>query len=147
MDAFEKMFRNSKLPVGYNGDIRSVQDYHALMERLNASAAGTTLSSVMMGRGLIADPSLARQLRGGASLSAEELRAFMERLYDEIARIIPEENNILHRMKGIWYYTGVHFADSERLMLDLKKARRKTDYDNAVRALFRDCDQNLQSAK
>ena len=145
-DAFVKMLSASSSPIGYNGDIRSVQDYHALTERLNASAASTTLSSVMMGRGLIADPSLARQLRGGASLSAEELRAFMERLYDEIARIIPEENNILHRMKGIWYYTGVHFADSERQLLELKKARKKIEYDNAVRALFRDCDQNLQSA-
>ena len=139
IDAFEKMFRNSKLPVGYNGDICSVADYHKLIERLKASSSGATLSSVMMGRGLIADPALARQLRGGAPLSAEELRVFMEQLYEEVARIIPEENNILHRMKGIWYYTGVHFADSERQLLELKKARRKIDYDNAVRALFRDC--------
>ena len=59
----------------YNGDLRTVEDVNALTAR--CPAAGT----VMIGRGLLADPALARKIRGGAPASAEELRAWYSALY------------------------------------------------------------------
>ncbi len=61
----------------YNGDLRTVEDVHALMERCPAAEA------VMIGRGMLADPALARQLRGGAAASEEELKTWYTSLYRE----------------------------------------------------------------
>ena len=60
----------------YNGDLRSVQDVNALMARCPAAEA------VMIGRGLLADPSLARRIRGGPAATEEELRAWYTALYE-----------------------------------------------------------------
>ncbi len=53
----------------YNGDLRTPQD-----------CAGK--EAVMIGRGLLADPSLARRIKGGAVSGEDELREWYMRLYD-----------------------------------------------------------------
>ena len=132
MEAFEQFFFASRNPTGYNGDIRSVADYSDLMRRLE-----TAPSSVMMGRGLLTNPALARQIKGGAPLEKEELRTFLDRYYEETLRVMPEEGNVLRRMKGLWVYLGKAFTDCDRALLDLKKAKNRIDYNNAVRDIFR----------
>ena len=132
MEAFEQFFFASRNPTGYNGDIRSVADYQDLLRRL-----GTAPSSVMMGRGLLTNPALARELRGGAPLEKEELRTFLDRYYEETLRVMPEEGNVLRRMKGLWVYLSQAFTGCDRALLDLKKAKNRTDYNNAVRDIFR----------
>lgn len=132
MEAFDQFFFASRNPTGYNGDIRSVADYQELMRRL-----GTAPSSVMMGRGLLTNPALARELKGGAPLEKEELRTFLDRYYEETLRVMPEEGNVLRRMKGLWVYLGQAFTGCDRALLDLKKAKNRTDYNNAVRDIFR----------
>ncbi|MBQ9512742.1 MAG: tRNA-dihydrouridine synthase family protein, partial [Lachnospiraceae bacterium] len=121
IEAFEQFFLASRNPTGYNGDINTVDDYQNLMQRLksvNVAAIDTTppsspgnetahtLSSVMMGRGLLTNPALAREIKGGAPLKKEELRVFLDRYYEETLRVMPEEGNVLRRMKGLWVYLG-----------------------------------------
>ena len=60
----------------YNGDLRTPGDVSALLER----CPGT--ENVMIGRGLLADPALARRLRGGAEADRDELRAWYTALYE-----------------------------------------------------------------
>ena len=132
MEAFEQFFFASRNPTAYNGDIRSVADYSDLMRRL-----GSAPSSIMMGRGLLTNPALARELRGGAPLEKEELRTFLDRYYEETLRVMPEEGNVLRRMKGLWVYLSQAFTGCDRALLNLKKAKNRTDYNNAVREIFR----------
>ena len=132
MEAFEQFFFASRNPTGYNGDIRSVADYSDLLRRL-----GTAPSSVMMGRSLLTNPALAREIKGGAPLEKEELRTFLDRYYEETLRVMPEEGNVLRRMKGLWVYLSQAFTGCDRALLDLKKAKNRTDYNNAVRDIFR----------
>ncbi len=59
----------------YNGDLRTPEDIQALIRRCPAAQA------VMIGRGLLADPALARRIHGGAQAAEEELRAWYTALY------------------------------------------------------------------
>lgn len=59
----------------YNGDLRTPEDVDALKARCPETEA------VMIGRGLLADPALARRLRGGPEAGKEELAAWYNALY------------------------------------------------------------------
>ena len=60
----------------YNGDLRTLRD----VETLASNCPGT--EAVMIGRGLLADPALARRIRGGAEAGREELEAWYMTLYE-----------------------------------------------------------------
>ena len=60
----------------YNGDLRTPEDVQALAARCPGTEA------VMIGRGLLADPALARRIRGGKEASKEELEAWYTALYE-----------------------------------------------------------------
>ena len=60
----------------YNGDLRTPEDVQELLTRCPAAEA------VMIGRGLLADPALARRIRGGAEASKEELKTWYMTLYE-----------------------------------------------------------------
>ena len=74
-EAFEPALEKLSHPV-YNGDLRTMEDMNTLLQRCPGTEA------VMIGRGLLADPALARRIRGGAEASPEELRAWYTALYE-----------------------------------------------------------------
>ena len=67
--------RRISTPV-YNGDLRTPSDVAELLARYPETEA------VMIGRGLLADPALARRLRGGAAADEAELSAWYTALYE-----------------------------------------------------------------
>ena len=75
-EAFElAVHRGLPHPV-YNGDLRTPEDIEKIVRR----CPGT--EGIMIGRGLLADPSLARRFRGGPAADREELTAWYEALYE-----------------------------------------------------------------
>ena len=70
LSAFAEAFVQSRNPVCYNGDIFCVEDYRRIREKF------PELGAVMTGRGVLADPALARELRGGEKLTKSEFRKF-----------------------------------------------------------------------
>ena len=60
----------------YNGDLRCVENVKELKNRFPG------MEAVMIGRGLLADPALARKIRGGAEAGGEELRSWYMALYE-----------------------------------------------------------------
>ena len=75
-EAFELALRKGLPRPVYNGDLRTVEDVRKTADRYPDAYA------VMIGRGLLADPSLARQIHGGAKADEEELRTWYSLLYD-----------------------------------------------------------------
>ena len=75
LDVFADALANSRNPVCYNGDLRTVGEVRALEGRF------PEVTHVMIGRGLVADPALARKLRGGAGVTRKELSEFLAALY------------------------------------------------------------------
>ena len=96
------------------------------------------LAGIMIGRGLAANPALARQLRGGAALSKAELRRFMDELYEAYAEAYGQAGAAQSRMKDLWAHTITSFEGegAERAGRRILKARSREDYRAAVSRLF-----------
>lgn len=122
---------DSPWPVCCNGDVNSPADCEAVVRRFPWAAA------VMVGRGAIADPSLPRQLKGGAPATRGELRAFHDSLFEDYMAVLPGPVAVLHKMKELWAHLGRQFPGGERLLKGLRKARTTGDYLAAADALFR----------
>ena len=75
-EAFDLALKSGLPHPVYNGDLRTPDDAQALITRYPGTEA------IMIGRGLLADPALARRIRGGAEASEEELRAWYTALYE-----------------------------------------------------------------
>ena len=117
-------------PVEYNGNIFTPADLDALLQRY------PDLNAVMLGRGAVTNPALFRQLRGGAALTAGELREFHDRLVEEYLASGLAPNFTVSRMKELWFYQLCMFPGSERAGKAILKARTLPDYRAAVSALF-----------
>ena len=75
-EAFELALQKGLPHPVYNGDIRTVEDIRELL----INCPGT--ESVMIGRGMLADPALARRICGGPEASEEELKTWYGSLYE-----------------------------------------------------------------
>lgn len=123
-----------RMPVCYNGDIVSEAGAQAVGERYPA------VQAVMIGRGLIADPSLVTRLTGGAWADKKMLEAFHNALYERYCEAFGDRRIAMLRMKEIWFYHLNLFADSEKHGKALKKSRTAEEYERAAAAVFRDLD-------
>ncbi len=110
---FTYAVKHSKLPLCFNGDIRTLSDIDALRKEYPG------LNAVMIGRGLIADPGM---LSGGTDIAA--LEAFLGALMDDYAVEFASCRNALFRMKENWAHLHDRFEGSDRLW---KKMRKTTD--------------------
>ena len=127
IETFEFAYLESKNPVCYNGDICTREDLHTLEEQF------PNLTSVMIGRGLIADPGM---LWG---LKKETLYEFHQEILEEYIRISSEERNVLFKMKELWFYMISLFEDAEKIAKKIKKCEKIKEYEEAVRLLFDTC--------
>ena len=124
-DAFAWAQANTGLPLCYNGDLLTPAD---------VSAAPNV--PLMFGRGLQADPSLLRRLRGGERASVAELQAFHDAIYTAYRRDYSGDVPVLHRMRELWNYLAGSFRNTEPLLRAIRKARTCAAYEQAVRPFF-----------
>lgn len=124
-DAFAWAQANTGLPLCYNGDLLTPAD---------VSAAPNV--PLMFGRGLQADPSLLRRLRGGERASVAELQAFHDAIYAAYRRDYCGDVPVLHRMRELWNYLAGSFRNTEPLLRAIRKARTCAAYEQAVRPFF-----------
>ena len=127
-ELYGKTLERAPFPVAYNGDIFSLDDYNALV------AAYPQTRHVMIGRGIMANPALARMIRGGAGLTHEEL----ERFHDELYQAYTDDmgGNAAFRMKEWWGYAKCAFADPSSVHRIMRKTRRADEYEAAARKIF-----------
>ncbi len=129
-DAFAAALPACSFPVCYNGDITTPQDLTAL------EAAWPSLSGLMAGRGLIADPALSRRARGGAPASKEELRAYLDALYTGYTAAFGSAPAAISRMKAFWHECIGLIEGTEKIEKHLKKLREPWEYEVTVNQIF-----------
>ena len=129
-DAFAKALPGCTMPVCYNGDLTTVEDIRAM------ETAFPALSGLMVGRGIIADPALLRQARGGAPASREELRGYLDDLYHGYTELFGSAGCAISRMKGHWFYLIHRFSGAEKLEKQLRKLREPWEYEVVVSQIF-----------
>lgn len=122
----------SKNPVCYNGDIFTEADYMEL------TASFPELKSVMLGRGLIANPQLGEQVCGGVALDKDRLRAFHDEIYKGYQEYMSGDRDVLFRMKELWFYLSGMFTNQERYVKKIRKSERAGEYEAVIENLFRE---------
>ena len=116
LDVFAYAVENAKMPLCYNGNLNTTADIQAIHERF------PTVESMMIGRGLIADPGMLSP--GGTT--REQLEAFLTELSDTYCVIFGSKRNAMFRLKDNWHYLIALFEGSEK---HWKELRKTTDYD------------------
>lgn len=119
-------------PVVYNGDIWTAEDAAALSRDFPGTDA------VMLGRGLMRDPSLLRRLRGGPAASVREVRTYHDRLLDAYRQRLSGDLPVMHRMWELWTYLAAGFDGAEPYLKRMRKAKNLSEYQAAVDALLRE---------
>ena len=137
-EAFLLVLRESINPVVYNGDLQTPQDVEEI-SKIYANE-GRNMDSVMIGRGLLADPSLVRECRGGAKVTSQELGAFHDALYKRFQETLPGDSVVLSHMKELWFYMGNLFPDGGKCLKEIRRATRRAEYEAAVRVLLSTCE-------
>ncbi|MBM6776151.1 tRNA-dihydrouridine synthase family protein [Collinsella tanakaei] len=128
-EAYGATLRAVSCPVAYNGDVFGVDDMDALL------AAYPETRHVMLGRGILANPALARMLKGGPAATAAELERFHDRLYG--AYEAKMGGNAVFRMKEWWSYARFAFADPQSVHRAVRKVRKADEYRAATERIFR----------
>ena len=119
---------HSKCPLVYNGNVFSVKDYDGF-----SSTFGVSLDPVMLGRGLISDPSLADKLKGFATeTDFAKFRRLHDTLYHEYQKIMSPDINVLYKMRELWGYWQTLFDGKDRDIKRLLKAKKYAEYEDVV---------------
>jgi tRNA-dihydrouridine synthase len=144
LDAYEEAVKEyrekgGKAPISYNGDVTSTESLKVLTDNgIIGEDFGAT--SIMIGRGLLTNPALVRELCGGEPLSAPELKDYLEKLYAGYEEFIPEERNVIYKLLEHWAFLHVHFKNSEKCVKAIRKSRSKGEYMAAVNNIFSSCE-------
>ena len=133
-DVFAAAMAVKEFPICYNGDIFRKADYDQLMQQF------PNLDRIMIGRGLLQNPALAREIQGGAPLSKNEVRAYHDELYDRYREVMFGEKNLLFKMKEFWVYQIESFDDTIKAAKKIRKSQRIYQYEEAINELFEKCD-------
>ena len=160
-EAFARALEQIKVPICYNGEINSVEDYIRMKEEF------PQVDRVMIGRGVLRHPELIAQIRSFESglfpeeakrrllfgcrngevkealeeeVSSQELRKRMKEFHDEVyagyCEIMYGEKPTLFKMKELWSYMGESFPGTEKQIKQIKKANRLSEYENAINSIF-----------
>ena len=121
-----------KIPWVYNGDIFTLDDYKQVCSLFPDASA------VMIGRGLIANPALAREITLGEAVTRESLIHFHDRLLQAYLKSWPETAAV-GRMHAIMRYLFMCFDAPEKYRKAIVKAHHQDDYTDAAARLFHEC--------
>lgn len=122
------------VPVVCNGDLDT-------RENISKVEALVHPSGIMIGRGLLSDPALCRELSGKAALTMEELRAFTELLYEGTRQQLAGSGEVpvINRMKEVWAHLFEHLTDPAKCEKAIRKAQNAVQYEAAVRMVWGNC--------
>ena len=129
MEAFRECYNNCKHPLIYNGDITSLEDIHKIETEF------PNLAGIMIGRGLLARPSLAAEYASGKEIPWSErrnqLHTMHERLMAHYETTANSEAQVHNRMRLFWEYMEEEIG--KKTYKKIMKAGNLKNYMAAVR--------------
>ncbi len=135
LDTFQTCLAQSKHKIIYNGDIKSVADYHKLKTRFPA------LDSWMIGRGLISDPFLPGMIKNNTLKYPDDrleiFSKFHDTLFEEYGQALSGASHLLMKMYHLWTYFISSFPESPKGLKKIKKSKSISAYQEAVREILK----------
>lgn len=132
LKVFKDALSLSKNPVCYNGDIFTVKDYKKF------TVDFCSVKTIMIGRGLLANPGLINDIKNNTKLDKKLLKDFHDKIYEDYKKVLFGDRNVLFRMKELWSYMIQIFSNNAKYAKKIKKSEKLYDYDAAVLSLFRE---------
>lgn len=131
VERFKSITTKIKAPSVYNGDIVSRESF------LQISKTIAPVSVFMLGRGLLANPFLAEQIKGMETGDKQNrLLSFVAELYGERLQRAGGSPKVLGRMKELWSYLSNAFDDPQAIWRKIKKINTLNEYEEAIQSIF-----------
>ena len=130
LDAFERICEKCTLPLTYNGDIRTLEDYQRLSTRF------PMIKRWMIGRGIVANPFLAESIRAGKD--TREMARFQVWHADIVGRYAenaPGDHALLGHLKELWSYLAPTFKQGEQIWNSLKITRTREEFERVLKLI------------
>lgn len=129
---FAELIPSLKAPLVYNGDIVSVESFERIRHEVQP------VDEFMLGRGLLANPFLAEEIKFSGNRSAERLHDYVNDLYEDRLRHAGGSPKVLGRMKELWSYLMYSFDEPQDIWRKVKKLNALREYEEAVETIFRE---------
>lgn len=113
-----------KAPFIYNGDITTTYDYQDILSK--SKKQDSKLAAVMIGRGILYDPTLPLKIKGIEGDYTQMTHRFVSTLYDTIERNFVSDVPRLRKMKEYWclVYKSLPVSESAaKAMLRLQEIK------------------------
>ena len=129
--SFEKFYEECRHPLVYNGDITSVSQI-CEMERRYPKLAG-----VMIGRGMLARPSMAADYKELRDINCADPQDFLSKLFqmhqiifDHACKTYQGDSQILSHVQSFWEYLEPSIP--KKIFKKIKKAGKLSEYQAAI---------------
>lgn len=133
-ELFMQVIDLSKHPLVYNGDIFTQDDFNQSSDHF------TTITSWMLGRGILMDPFLPSKLKHVPlpykKEKADLLNQFHDQIFFSYSKLLSGNSHLLMRMKKFWSYFCYAFPDPAKSFKRIKKAGSIANYNLAIRENF-----------
>jgi tRNA-dihydrouridine synthase len=135
LDMFIEMMSQLAHPVCYNGNINSLEGFQALSSRM------PDITRWMIGRGLISNPLLIKEIRTNRKSGQNEIKTAISMLHDQLVYqnsiSLSGESHLMHKLKPYWEYFVSSLPDSTKKLKKIKKASTFNAYINACKEVLR----------
>ena len=130
MGAFSYAMSHSRHRICYNGNIFSKKDYTNLVENYPA------LQCVMLGRGILQNPTIIEQIKGNELPDKDHIKAFMTEICEKYKEELSGDRPVLFKMKELWQYLVFSFDVDEKWKKKMRKAQSLSEYQIIINELF-----------
>lgn len=132
LDQFADILSNSKNPVIFNGEIHTPEDIRQTMARF------PEIAGIMIGRGLLARPSLIEEYLAGKEMDKEErierMLLFHRQLLNYYSSTLCGDSQIISKIKPFWEYAEDEIGRKSYKLI--KKAVNIAKYHSAVATIL-----------
>ncbi len=127
-ELFRYAYENSRNPLCYNGDILTLSQAEVIGREF------PMVQSVMIGRGLIADPGM---FSGGTDV--KKLKAFMDEMMAVYTVEFGSARNAIFRLKENWGFLHDRFDGCDKLWKRLRKSTDPAEFKSITDEIFVTC--------
>ncbi len=134
VDAFDKALLLLTMPVVYNGDIFTLEDYYEYDKKLEK------INTWMIGRGILSNPFLPAQIKG-LPIKADKamlINRFMNDLYISSRKKMNDRLTVLSVLKEYWQHLSLSFDQPHQVFRKIKKTKSFDEYENKVSEVFKE---------
>lgn len=132
MSAWETAVKNCRAPLCYNGDLFDKSAVERFAEKYDS------VKSVMLGRGLAANPGLISGIKGEKP-DKNAFEAFHNEVFERNRERMGADKPLLLHMKEFWFYYSHSFENVEKPLKAIRKSQNAADYESAVKDFFSKC--------